>query len=63
MTHRETTVPMWRWIRGSSIFTPMKVSRMDKPIFRNQNLSSTLSSIKNRERSPIMAKMLEKKTM
>lgn len=47
----------------SIIFTPMNAKRMPKPVLSLQNMFMTLLSMKNRERSPMMAKMLEKNTM
>ena len=41
----------------------MKISKNDKPTFKYLNLSIIPASKKNIERSPKMAKMLEKNTM
>ena len=45
------------WI---SILIPMKTSNTDKPIFRKRNFSTIFCIKKNSERSPIIAKILEK---
>ena len=47
----------------SNIFTPINVSNTPKPYFKVQNIFITLLSIKNNERNPNIAKILEKKTM
>ena len=64
ITKSDVTVPISMCQKVlSNIFTPMKVSSTPKPYLSSQNLSTTLLSIKNSDRSPKMAKMLEKKTI
>ena len=47
----------------SNIFTPINVSNTPKPYFKVQNIFITLLSIKNNERNPNIAKILEKNTI
>ena len=47
----------------SNIFTPINVSSTPKPYFKVQNIFITLLSIKNNERNPNIAKILEKNTI
>ena len=48
---------------SSNIFIPIKASNADMPVFKKRNIFTMLLNKKNKDRKPIIAKILEKKTI
>ena len=63
ITIKETAVEISIWKKVcNNIFVPINTKRIPNPVFNLQNIFITLLNIKNNERNPKIAKILEKNT-